>query len=65
MSAGMPHMRNPTPVVTWPKSGQPIREDRSHVIRQYGELFLIRSMQDSDTANYECEADNGVGEVLR
>ena len=56
---------NPTPVITWLKNGEPIREDSSHVIRQNGEIFLIRSMQDSDTANYECEAHNGVGEVLR
>jgi len=56
---------NPSPVITWLMNGQVIREDSNHVIRQNGELFLIRSVQDSDAANYECEADNGVGEVLR
>jgi len=56
---------SPTPVISWLKNGNAIQQDSSHVVQQNGEVFVIHGLKDSDAGNYECEADNGVGEILR
>jgi hypothetical protein len=55
----------PVPEITWLKNGLIVQSNNNLVIQDNGAVLLIRRMQDSDTGNYECEASNGVGEVLR
>ncbi|XP_060069782.1 hemicentin-1-like [Ylistrum balloti] len=54
----------PTPVITWHKDGQRLRDDRSKIIFQEGSI-MIRGIQESDAGVYRCDAINFVGNTSR
>ncbi|XP_056628956.1 hemicentin-1 isoform X2 [Triplophysa dalaica] len=56
---------NPTPSVSWLKDGLPLYSSPDHQILEDGKLLKILNVQVSDTASYQCLAENKAGTVER
>ncbi|XP_030623307.1 muscle, skeletal receptor tyrosine-protein kinase isoform X1 [Chanos chanos] len=49
--------------ITWTRNNYPIRYyDSRYVIREHGQMLIIPNIKDSDSGEYCCSANNGVGE---
>ncbi|XP_031431207.1 LOW QUALITY PROTEIN: hemicentin-1 [Clupea harengus] len=55
----------PTPVITWLKDGQPVRQGERVRIGSGGRRLVISRAQVSDTARFQCIATNEAGEQER
>ncbi|XP_051950032.1 hemicentin-1 [Xyrauchen texanus] len=56
---------HPAPSVSWLKDGLPLYSGPHHQILEDGKLLEILNVQVSDTANYQCVAENKAGAVER
>ncbi|XP_063057327.1 hemicentin-1 isoform X2 [Engraulis encrasicolus] len=55
----------PTPVITWLKDGQPVRQGDRVRISSGGRRLIISRAQVSDTARFQCVASNEAGDQER
>jgi hypothetical protein len=53
-----------TPLVTWLKNSYPVEEDNNVAISRDGLVLVIHRLQFSDGGEYECKAENGLGDSL-
>ncbi|KAL2089466.1 hypothetical protein ACEWY4_014154 [Coilia grayii] len=55
----------PTPVITWLKDGQPVRQGDRVRVSSGGRRLIISRAQVSDTARFQCAATNEAGDQER
>ncbi|KAK3521965.1 hypothetical protein QTP70_020451 [Hemibagrus guttatus] len=57
---------HPLADITWMRNNYPIRHyDSRYIIKEKGQMLIIPNVKDTDSGEYCCTADNGIGEPAK
>ncbi|XP_058268314.1 muscle, skeletal receptor tyrosine-protein kinase isoform X2 [Hemibagrus wyckioides] len=57
---------HPLADITWVRNNYPIRHyDSRYIIKEKGQMLIIPNVKDTDSGEYCCTADNGIGEPAK